>query len=120
MVRLLILMNDRLYGALTQTSKKTLTVEDFIGILMSLSAGDSGTIFTICDDALGGLTFLDPRKFANEFISRRKGDVFGSVDKPTTMQPINPNKGINELTGFTTGNKFVVVDAKKKKKKGKK
>lgn len=48
-------------------------VDDFVNILYDLPLNDQQTIYTICDDTLGGLTAVDPRKFAGEFIDRRKG-----------------------------------------------
>ena len=70
----------------------------------------------ICDDTLGGLTAIDPRKFGEEFLKRRRADMngaFGSVDG------VGASSGTG-LEGFESANKFVVVGKGAKKKKSKK
>ncbi|KAI9209481.1 uncharacterized protein BJ171DRAFT_118358 [Polychytrium aggregatum] len=103
-------------------------VEDFVQILLSIPTNETATVVSICDDTLGGLTAIDPRKFAEEFQRRRKieqasGALADSAGWNTVGVSAN-NQGVTlggpaNLEGFDTGNKFVVV-GKSKKSKGKK
>ncbi|KAJ3165626.1 hypothetical protein HDU88_004113 [Geranomyces variabilis] len=111
-------------------------VEDFIGILLSINPNESAIMQSICDDILGGLTAIDPRKFAEEFGRRRKADAQGTVVSgagDVGWTPVGAsatssggagsaaagNRGGNSLQSFDSGNKFVVVGKQTKKKKGK-
>lgn len=92
-------------------SVETFAVDAFIQILLSISPTDSGTIQMICDDTLGGLTAIDPRKFAEEFGKKRRADLSGEMERVS-----GSNGGSNGLEVFESGNKFVVVKGGKKKK----
>ncbi|KAJ3156215.1 hypothetical protein HDU86_003978 [Geranomyces michiganensis] len=109
-------------------------IDDFIGILLSINPNESAITQSICDDILGGLTAIDPRKFAEEFVRRRKADANGSVVSgpgDVGWTPVGSsaaasgagaaggNHGGNSLEAFDSGNKFVVVGKQNKKKKGK-
>ncbi|KAJ3180721.1 hypothetical protein HDU87_001834 [Geranomyces variabilis] len=114
-------------------------VEDFIGILLSINPNESAITQSICDDILGGLTAIDPRKFAEEFGRRRKADAQGTVVSgagdvgwtsvgasatasgagDTGAAKGNRGGSDNSLQSFDSGNKFVVVGKQTKKKKGK-
>ncbi|KAI8926187.1 hypothetical protein BC831DRAFT_457831 [Entophlyctis helioformis] len=67
-------------GALrgVQKTLPNFTVDDFLGILFSISVREAATITMICDDTLGGSTAIDPRKFADEFLRRRRADQPGA------------------------------------------
>ncbi|KAJ3186857.1 hypothetical protein HDU85_006888 [Gaertneriomyces sp. JEL0708] len=104
---------------LQQSSAAGVKVDDFVQILLSIPQNDSATLQMICDDTLGHLTAIDPRKFSLEFNQRRKADgsaegwstVTGSGAGYTTGAPVG---GLEE---FDSGNKFVVVKKGKGKKK---
>lgn len=107
---------------------------------------ETSTISLICDDALGGSTSIDSRKFADEFIKKRGNDLAGIPWKaPTeTLKPLldKVNKSDSEQGVWTPvgggsartvipnnhtssssilkENKFALVGGKTKKKKGKK
>ncbi|KAI9031295.1 hypothetical protein DFJ74DRAFT_641058 [Hyaloraphidium curvatum] len=49
--------------------------DEFVAMLLSFSVNDTATVTMVCEDTLGFTTAIDPRKFAAEFISRRKADV---------------------------------------------
>ena len=93
----------------------------------------------ICDDALGGSTSIDSRKFADEFIKRRSADQQGIVyASPVTETIPTPTKqddnGWTSVGGgnprpvsapstnntIASENKFVVVGKSGKKKNKKK
>ena len=83
-------------------------------------------IRSICDDTLGGFTCIDSRKFADEFLKRRKADRKNngednwSVSAAKSMNFTKPKKAESKGTGmegFENGNKFVTVKIKKKGKK---
>lgn len=80
-------------------------------MLLSIS-GDTTTIMSICDDTLGGFTSVDSRKFAMEFCKRRL------ADRESTAARQSGSAGFKDPTigHLETGNKFVVVNPKKKKK----
>ena len=92
----------------------------------------------ICDDTLGGLTAIDARKFADEFLKRRRGDKddAGGVSSASSRSlSASPMSGMDSSSNimalmlktpsiqtdldFDTGNRFVIV-GQKKKSKGKK
>ncbi|KAI8811032.1 hypothetical protein BJ742DRAFT_148360 [Cladochytrium replicatum] len=109
----------------------SINVDDFIGILMSIPRSETSTLLSVCDDTLGGLTAIDPRKFGEEFIRRRAAGG-GSADGGA----VSPDSGVSggaersvpgvvkgvtgaALDDFDTGNRFVTVGGKGKKKKQK-
>ncbi|KAJ3043398.1 hypothetical protein HDV00_005096 [Rhizophlyctis rosea] len=102
---------------LERSTTSGVNVEDFIGILLSIPATDSGTTQMICDDTLGGLTAIDPRKFADEFMKRRRADASG-----VGVESLNGAGGASGtgLESFESANKFVVVGKGAKKKKSRK
>ncbi|KAJ3166600.1 hypothetical protein HDU88_003082 [Geranomyces variabilis] len=117
---------------LSRSNSSGVNVEDFIGILLSINPNESAITQSICDDILGGLTAIDPRKFAEEFGRRRKADASGTVvsgSGDVGWTPIGAsasgagaaggNHGGSSLDSFDSGNKFVVVGKQTKKKKGK-
>ncbi|KAJ3181282.1 hypothetical protein HDU87_001413 [Geranomyces variabilis] len=117
---------------LSRSNSSGVNVEDFIGILLSINPNESDITQSICDDILGGLTAIDPRKFAEEFGRRRKADANGSVvsgSGDVGWTPVGASAsgagaaggshGGNSLDTFDSGNKFVVVGKQTKKKKGK-
>ncbi|KAJ3120894.1 hypothetical protein HK100_012606 [Physocladia obscura] len=59
------------------------------------------TISMVCDDTLGGLTAIDPIKFADEFVRRRKADA---ANDPAAWAPSTTNGfGASEAqSGFVT------------------
>ncbi|ORY39377.1 hypothetical protein BCR33DRAFT_720210 [Rhizoclosmatium globosum] len=59
-------------------------VDDFIQILLMIPTNEPKTMVSICDDTLGGLTAIDPLKFADEFMRRRKADA---VNDPSAYAP---------------------------------
>ncbi len=75
-------------------------------MLLSFNMNETSTITMVCEDTLGFTTAIDPRKFAAEFISRRKADAGIATGKGTGLE------------GFETPNAFVTV--KTAGKKGKK
>ncbi|KAI8810195.1 hypothetical protein BJ742DRAFT_802469 [Cladochytrium replicatum] len=108
----------------------SINVDDFIGILMSIPRSETSTLLSVCDDTLGGLTAIDPRKFGEEFI-RRRASGGGSADRGA-VSPDNSAGGAERsvpgvvkgvlgaaLDDFDTGNRFVTVGGKGKKKKQK-
>ncbi|KAI8852850.1 hypothetical protein BC829DRAFT_383933 [Chytridium lagenaria] len=114
---------------LERSSTASVNVESFIQILLNM---DPSTAYIVCDDTLGGLTAIDPRKFADEFLRRRKMDandpgwsIVGSVAPTVPGVPAAAPGG----TGFVTGgalrdlestNSFTVVGGAKGGKKKKK
>ncbi|KAJ3191065.1 proteasome core particle subunit beta 2 [Irineochytrium annulatum] len=96
--------------ALRPLEKSGVNVEEFVQIL--LLSNESQTTYSICDDTLGGLTAIDPRKFAEEFMKRRKMDatdpgwsVAGSVANPPAA---SANVGGSSLGRFESSNSFTV------------
>eukprot|EP00842_Homolaphlyctis_polyrhiza_P006616 jgi/Hompol1/6956/HPOL_002397-RA len=129
-----------------QKTSSTVNVDEFIGILMSIPAKESATITMICDDTLGGSTAIDPRKFANEFIHRRRtesaaassaaaGSTAGNQEAARLLQqrqmqqdqeegwstvaikPTSTTITAEPAASFADANKFVVKTNKKKNKK---
>jgi hypothetical protein len=113
--------------------------------LLSLDIKETATLTMICDDALGGSTAIDSRKFADEFVKRRQADVSGvayaspvSDSFPTRTAPSKAetdDQGWTSVGGgnpkptqvqqssaptIASENKFVVVGKSGKKKKSKK
>ncbi|TPX56223.1 hypothetical protein PhCBS80983_g04675 [Powellomyces hirtus] len=114
---------------LERSTSAGVNVDDFIGILLSISIHEPAITQSICDDILGGLTAIDPRKFADEFIRKRKADASGSsltAASATEGGWTSVGSGavapqpVQTLDSFDSGNKFVVVGKQNKKKKGKK
>ncbi|TPX64602.1 hypothetical protein SpCBS45565_g05773 [Spizellomyces sp. 'palustris'] len=106
---------------LERSTSAGVNVDDFVSILLSVAMNDTATLQMICDDTLGGLTAIDPRKFADEFSKKRRADASGSSissDGWTAVGPTAPSTV--SLDVFDSGNKFVVVGKQSKKKKGKK
>jgi hypothetical protein len=85
--------------------------EDFITILFELPVNDSQTLYQICDDTLMGITAINPRKFAEEF-SRLRKQGESQKSGPSSVGYAQQNG----LSMFDTGNRFVTVGGKKKKK----
>jgi hypothetical protein len=114
-----------------------ITVDDFVQILYTIPINDSPTTYSICDDTLGGLTAIDPRKFADEFIRRRKIDSMGGAPAGaagdqggwSTVGGAAPGVSVlggaggagaaSSFKGFETTNSFTVVSQKAGKKKKK-
>jgi hypothetical protein len=117
-------------------------VDDFVGILLSVEIKEASTITMICEDALGGQSTIDSRKFANEFIKRRQADIAGvPYSGPTdtfvtsNLKANEDNNGWTSVVGsglrssltqvepiitIASENKFAVVGKYSKKKKNKK
>ena len=76
----------------------SLNVDEFIGILLSIPVKEHTTITMICDDTLGGNTAIDPRKFADEFLRRRRADASGSPWVLTSQELDEPQKGLKVTT----------------------
>ena len=89
-------------------------MDELVQILLSIPTNDSAMVFQICDDALGGITSIDPRKFAGEFIARRKDEN----SRPDLSREIGLLSSSLPLKASTAGG-FVVVNGKKKKNKKK-
>ncbi|KAJ1566109.1 hypothetical protein HK096_000770 [Nowakowskiella sp. JEL0078] len=103
----------------------TFNTDEFIQILLSIPLNESSTIMMICDDTLGGVTSIDARKFGDEFIRRRReivnnpnatlaSSTFVGVSTTSNLGMQILSKPIEEME---TGNRFVTVGAKNKKKK---
>ncbi|KAI8896580.1 hypothetical protein BC833DRAFT_596935 [Globomyces pollinis-pini] len=134
---------------LKPVSKETsLNVDEFISILMSVDIKESSTITMICDHSIGGFTAIDSRKFADEFIQKRRAELSGQspwtpTNEPAKKQPVAaastdddagwtavgghgkaPQLSTNPITTFASDNKFTAVVGKgqsgNKKKKNKK
>ncbi|KAI9098690.1 hypothetical protein DFS34DRAFT_649391 [Phlyctochytrium arcticum] len=109
---------------LERSTSAGVKVDDFVGILLSISISDQATLQMICDDTLGGLTAIDPHKFADEFSRRRKADASGislaSEGWTSVGSGAAPGLPTATLETFDSGNKFVMVGKGSKKKKGKK
>ncbi|KAJ3416190.1 hypothetical protein HDV05_002835 [Chytridiales sp. JEL 0842] len=111
---------------LERSTTSGVNVDDFVGILYTIPLNDSFTTFSICDDTLGGLTAIDPRKFAEEFMRRRKADVAsgsgGSEGGWTSVggsaAPAGAIPG-GTFKSFESTNSFTVVGQKAKNKKKK-
>ncbi|KAJ3017113.1 hypothetical protein HKX48_003709 [Thoreauomyces humboldtii] len=108
---------------LARSTTAGVNVNDFIDILLSISIAEPAITQSICDDILGGLTAIDPRKFAEEFIRKRKADANGAAiaasESWTAVSGSAPAPATAaSLDTFDSGNKFVVV-GKQSKKKGK-
>ncbi|KAJ3295147.1 hypothetical protein HK104_002957 [Borealophlyctis nickersoniae] len=102
---------------LERSTTSGVNVDDFITILLSFPAADTGTLQLVCDDTLGGLTAIDPRKFADEFARRRRADANGSSEGWSGVASGGATTTAGAaLEGFDTGNKFVVVKQGKKKR----
>ncbi|KAJ3211362.1 hypothetical protein HDU82_006024 [Entophlyctis luteolus] len=95
-------------------------VDEFIQILLTVPTNETRTISMICDDTLGGLTAIDPIKFADEFVRRRKADAAndpaawaagGSATVAGTGSAIG-----GKASGEVGSGGFVVVGKKKGKK----
>ncbi|KAJ3027221.1 UNVERIFIED_CONTAM: hypothetical protein HDU68_004224 [Siphonaria sp. JEL0065] len=98
--------------ALAPLGRSTTTgiqADDFIQILLSIPTNEPKTMVSICDDTLGGLTAIDPVKFAEEFIRRRRADLQG----PAAYAAASGGGG-DAARGFDSG--FVTVQKKKGKK----
>ncbi|KAJ3273316.1 hypothetical protein HDV01_004533 [Terramyces sp. JEL0728] len=103
--------------------KGELSPDEFINILLSLPITETTTIRQICNDALGGFTSIDCRKFSEEFILRRQADLSGDPNswKDNEWNEVkggaHPSRPSRENSGtFASENKFVVVGKKKNKK----
>jgi hypothetical protein len=87
-------------------------VNEFISVLFELPVNDIQTLNSICDDALLGVTAINPRKFAEEFHRLRKSGNTPKAERPEQR---------NEFSAYHTGNRFTAVGGGgKKKKKNKK
>ncbi|TPX40378.1 hypothetical protein SeMB42_g06034 [Synchytrium endobioticum] len=98
---------------LEKSTNAGVKVEEFIKILLSIPFGESSTLHMVCDDTLGGLTAIDPRKFADEFVKRRHADRDDSVGISGGATRL---ANVSSLSEFDTGNRFVTVNSKKKLK----
>ncbi|KAI8615226.1 hypothetical protein BC830DRAFT_1123725 [Chytriomyces sp. MP71] len=87
-------------------------VDDFIQILLTIPMNEPKTVAMICDDTLGGLTALDPHKFAEEYMRRRRADAVNDPAAYATTPAAS-----DTLKGFESPNGFVVVQKKKGGKK---
>lgn len=111
-----------------------MAVDELVGILISVPIKESATISMICDDALGGFTMIDPRKFAANFIKYRRADLDGGPGS-WSGPPANVTTGKNNdgwtnipqtrptqaaapfvLESLNGQNQFAAVGAKKKNK----
>jgi len=70
-------------------------VEEFVSILLSVPLKETSTITMICDDALGSA--IDSRKFATEFINRRRADLNG-VAYDASQATVSASGGGGEWT----------------------
>ncbi|KAI9331571.1 hypothetical protein BDR26DRAFT_870035 [Obelidium mucronatum] len=84
--------------------------DEFIQILLMIPTNEPKTMVSICDDTLGGLTAIDPVKFAEEFMRRRKADVSDPAGYVAGSSGSSNDAG----RGFDSG--FVTVQKKKGKK----
>jgi len=71
---------------------------------------ETSVIYDICTDTLGGITAIDPLKFAEEFIKRRKMDQ--------NDQSFSAVRGYNSYThdDNKNSNKFIPVKGSGRKK----
>jgi len=83
-------------------------VDEFVNLLMPLN--ETTVINDICTDTLGGITAIDPLKFAEEFIKRRKMDQ----NDPS----FSAVRGYNSFThdDSRNSNKFIPVKSSGRKK----
>jgi hypothetical protein len=97
-------------------------VDDFIQILLMIPIGETSTTYIVCDDTLGGLTAIDPRKFADEFLKRRRADEQGWTSVSAGSGGAAPSSAAvnNSFKGYESVNSFTVVGQKAGKKKNKK
>ncbi|KAI9336836.1 hypothetical protein DFJ73DRAFT_18127 [Zopfochytrium polystomum] len=111
-----------------ERSSASANVDEFIQILFMIPINESATTVSICDDTLGGLTAMDARKFAEEFLRRRRNDIenpgwtiAGSATKAGSSAglPASAVIGPSSLNKFETANSFTVVSGKGGKKKKK-
>jgi len=51
-----------------------INVHEFMSILQSIPLNEASTIMDICVDTLGISTAIDPRKFATEYVKRRRAE----------------------------------------------
>ncbi|KAJ3351432.1 hypothetical protein HDU83_008934 [Entophlyctis luteolus] len=86
-------------------------VDDFIQILLTVPTNETHTISMICDDTLGGLTAIDPIKFADEFVRRRKADA---LNDPAAWAASSSGI-VGKASGEGGAGGFVVVGKKKGK-----
>ena len=70
--------------------------------MQSISAKDKNFITNICDDTLGGIPSIDPRKFGEEYLRRRL------IDEHSTLSTTTKGNAEDESA-------FTVVTKKKKK-----
>ncbi|KXS18489.1 hypothetical protein M427DRAFT_53865 [Gonapodya prolifera JEL478] len=96
---------------------KEINVEDFVSILLSFPVGEFSTVADVCADTLSFTTAIDPRKFALEFVNRRKMEGSGGSSMGSLGGMKLNSAGL--LDGMDSGNKFIPVKstAGKKKKK---
>jgi len=88
--------------------KNFFIVDEFVNLLMPLN--ETTVINDICTDTLGGITAIDPLKFAEEFIKRRKMDQ----NDPS----FSAVRGYNSFThdDSRNSNKFIPVKSSGRKK----
>jgi len=61
-------------NALRVSTSAGVNVDEFVNVLLLMPLNETSVIYDICTDTLGGITAIDPLKFAEEFIKRRKMD----------------------------------------------
>jgi hypothetical protein len=61
-------------NALRVSTSAGVNVDEFVNVLLLMPLNETSVIYDICNDTLGGITAIDPLKFAEEFIKRRKMD----------------------------------------------
>jgi len=97
-------------NALRVSTSAGVNVDEFVNVLLLMPLNETSVIYDICTDTLGGITAIDPLKFAEEFIKRRKMDQ--------NDQSFSAVRGYNSYThdDNKNSNKFIPVKGSGRKK----
>lgn len=89
--------SDWIYSSLKEFSKQQQSganFEEFVTLLLSLSADDVDTIKMICEDTLGAFVSIDTNKFSVEFCNKKKSAI--NNDEELISQVVNQVKSLHQ------------------------
>lgn len=110
-----VAFNQWCRNTLRSSEKLGVKIDEFLNILMTIPLGDMDIIMQICDDTLGGLTSIDPRKFAREFVNRQQ-EMQRAMQGTSAQKSTKSRKSVDAMAAFDTGNKFTLVNGGNRKK----